>query len=66
MSVSAPKVSGGRCILVKVTKTDEGGTTWNEHARHVSTATDIDAGRFVSIHICDYCGCLFAPSKENP
>ena len=55
------RVSGGKCLIVSVSRKDEHGHTWNEHGRHVSTGPDIDASRFVPVHICDTCGCLFAP-----
>jgi len=53
---------GGKCIIVSVRRTDPGGTTWQEHAPHVSTSRDLDASRFVSVHVCDVCGCLFVPT----
>ena len=56
------KVKGGKCVLVSVSRTTPGGTTFNDHASHVSTSRDLDASRFVAVHVCDVCGCLFVPS----
>ncbi len=53
---------GGKCVAVSVRRTDPGGTTWQEHAPHVSTSRDLDASRFVAVHVCDVCGCLFVPT----
>ena len=56
---------GGKCVVVSVRRTDPGGTTWQEHAPHVSTSRDLDASRRVAVHVCDVCGCLFVPSTPK-
>jgi hypothetical protein len=32
---------------------------------HASTSRDIDASRFVPVHICDYCCALFVPMTDE-
>jgi len=56
------KVKGGKYVLVSVSRTTPGGTTFSDHAKHVSTSRDLDASRLVAVHVCDVCGCLFVPT----
>lgn len=56
-------IRGGKCpgnIQQAISSDGSLGVTLGPH---VSTSRELDASRYASIHICDYCRALFVPAK---